>query len=653
MIPKETIDKIFDEAKIEEVVGDFVSLKKRGSNYMGLCPFHNEKSPSFTVSPAKGIFKCFGCGAAGNSVNFIMQHEQLSYPEALKQLAKKYNIEVVEEQVSKEHQEELNERESLFLVTQFATDFFSKTLLESEEGKTIGYSYLKERGLSDEMIERFSLGYSVEQKDGFTQAAIEKGYSTELLQKTGLSIYKEGMKPIDRFFGRVIFPIHNLSGRVLGFGARTLRTDKKVAKYLNSPETEIYHKSKVLYGIYQAKRTIIQQDNCFLVEGYTDVISFHQKGIENVVASSGTSLTAEQIKLIRRFTSNITVLFDGDAAGIKASFRGIDMLLQEDMNVKVLLFPDGEDPDSFARKNSTTELEEFLKANAKDFIAFKCQILLAEAGMDPIKKAELIKDVVGSISLISDNIIRSVYIKEASRTLDMEEQTLLNELNKLRRQKLNGDLPSGNPQVSPTAEVELPSTQKLEKDLGLPIEVKKEEKPSPNEAEILRLLLLYGHVNLLFAMEESDEPLEISVAEYVLHDLNSDEMEFLYPVFKEIYSIFQTKLLEHEIPTEKYFIQNGSAEVISWVIQMTEEKHILSDNWKKHLIFVAPEADQLKLAIVIACNRFKMERVENELEKIQSQLKLETNEETLNVLLEKLSKLLSVRNRISKVLGRV
>ena len=661
MIPKETIDKIFEEAKVEEVVGDFVSLKKRGSNYMGLCPFHNEKSPSFTVSPAKGIFKCFGCGAAGNSVNFIMQHEQISYPEALKQLAKKYNIEVIEEKVSEEQQEQQNEREGLFLVTNYATEHFSNNLLNTDEGKLIGLSYLKERGISDEMITHFALGFSLEQRDAFTQSALQKGYQAELLQNTGLSIYKEGMKPIDRFFGRVIFPIHNLSGRVLGFGARTLRADKKVAKYLNSPETEIYHKSKILYGIFQAKRTIIQKDNCYLVEGYTDVISFHQKGIENVVASSGTSLTEDQIKLIRRFTPNITVLFDGDSAGIKASFRGIDMLLKEDMNVKVLLFPDGEDPDSFARKHTTFELEHFLKDNAKDFISFKCQILLEEAGSDPIKKAELIKDVVNSISLISDNIIRSVYVKEASRLLDIEEQTLLNELNKIRRNKLNE-----NPNVPSQESVnqqnyDLPSLAKLKADLEIPLEVKKEKKLSANEAEIIRILLLYGHLNLVFSTEDQKENQdenqenthEISVAEYIVNDLQQEGLIFEHFVYQEIFLIFIDKLKAHEIPTEKYFIQNGSAEIVSLTIEMTNEKHFLSENWKKHLIFVALEEDQLKLAIVVACNRLKIEKVEQEIEAIHQQLKQNISEDQQDICLLRLAKLIEVRKKISNLLGRI
>lgn len=693
MIPKETIDKIFEESRIEEVVGDFVSLKKKGANLLGVCPFHNEKTPSFTVSPAKGIYKCFGCGAAGNSVNFLMQLEQLSYPEALKQLAKKYNIEIVEDQLTEEQQQAMDERERLFLLTQFSSNYYANNLLHSEEGKLIGYSYFKERGISDEMIERFALGFSFEQRDALTKQAIEKGYPEKLLQKAGLTIHKEGMKPIDRFHGRVMFPIQNLSGRVLGFGARTLRTDKKIAKYLNSPETEIYHKSKVLYGMYQSKRRISQDDNCFLVEGYTDVISFHQKGIENVVASSGTSLTEDQIKLIRRFTKNITVLFDGDAAGIKASFRGIDMLLKEDMNVKVVSFPDGEDPDSFARKNSAFDLEHFLKDNSQDFISFKCSILMEDAGKDPFKKAELIKDVVASVALISDNIVRSVYVKEAAKLLEIEEQTLLLELNKIRSKKSSGyehqsnssampDFPSPieSNNIPATVQVSQPQTLQKQKADGL-------KKNEILERDLLRILLLYGHLNLVFTVdvpvnEIEEEELEnttdkegnntndselltkeeeISIAEYIINDLKEDEVEIKNDVYKEIYEIFVDRLKEGEIPTEKYFTKNGSEQVINAVIEIGSEKYTLSDNWKRHLIYVVQEVDQLKLAIRVACNRLKMSKIQLELDEIQARLRNDdqvqdttSQTESLSVDedIQRMNQLLLIKKEISKTLGR-
>ena len=454
MIPKETIDKIIDESRIDEVISDFVALKKRGVNLLGHCPFHNEKTPSFTVSPAKGIYKCFGCGVSGNAVNFVMEHEQMSYPEALKYLAKKYNITVEEKEISEDEKLKMDKRESLFLVSKFAKEQFIKNLNETDEGKSVGLGYFKRRGVSSEMIEKFGLGYSFEERNHFTKIAIEKGYKKENLIDSGLTSERNNQL-YDRFFGRVIFPIHNLSGRTIGFGARILQANKKSAKYLNSPETDIYHKSDVLYGLYLAKRSIIQHDNCFLVEGYTDVISLHQKEIENVVASSGTSLTKGQIKLIKRFTPNITVLYDGDEAGIKASFRGIDLILKEGMNVKVVTFPNGEDPDSFARSHTRSELEEYINEHKQDFINFKTSILLKDAQNDPIKRAELIKEVVHTIAIIPDMIVRSVYTQEASKLLNIGEQNLVNELNKIRRinfEKDRSKIETDDPFITTTGE---------------------------------------------------------------------------------------------------------------------------------------------------------------------------------------------------------
>jgi DNA primase len=684
MIPKQTIDKILDEVRIEEVVGDFVSLKKKGANLLGNCPFHNEKTPSFTVSPAKGIYKCFGCGEAGNSVNFLMQHESISYPESLRQLAKKYNIEIIEDELTEEQKQSQDKKEKMFLLTQFTSDYYSKNLLESDEGKLIGYSYFKERGISDEMIERFALGYSLEQRDGLTKQAIEKGYGESILKDCGLCIQKEGRKPIDRFYGRVIFPIQNLSGRVLGFGARTLTTEKKIAKYLNSPETEIYSKSKVLYGLYQSKRRISQDDNCFLVEGYTDVISLHQKGIDNVVSSSGTSLTEDQIKLVKRFTLNITILFDGDAAGLKASFRGIDMLLKQGMNVKVVLFPEGEDPDSFARKNSTFDLENFLKDNAQDFIKFKCSVLMKDAGSDPFKKAELIKNIVQSVSLISDNITRSVYVKEAASLLEIEEETLLNELLSIR-----GARSSSEKRFTARQDQEIPNfpSPLVSNNYQSQEEVEQKEsgvvpeKQDICERSIVRILLLWGHLNLVFPMhshsseeegsskesadttqkdsdvnvEASDpEEFELSVAEYIVNDLEDDKLIMNNNVYREIYDVFKERLEQDEIPTEKYFLKNASPEVVKTVIEIGEEKHELSENWKKHLIYVAMEVDQLKLAISVACNRLKLEQINHRIVKIQERIKTSSVQDDIDVdheMLE-LSKLLAIKKVISAALGR-
>lgn len=436
MIPKDIIDTIFETARIEEVVGDFVTLKKRGANMLGVCPFHDEKTPSFTVSPAKGIYKCFGCGKGGNSVNFVMEHEQFSYPEALKYLAKKYHIEVPEVELTPEQMEKANTKESLYVVSNFANEFFQKQL-QTDEGLAIAISYFKERGMTDEIIQKFQLGYNPEKWDALTNEALKSGYKKEYLEQSGLSIFKED-KSFDRFRGRVLFPIHSLSGRVLGFGGRTLKTDKKTAKYVNSPESDIYHKSKILYGIYFAKSAIVKEDCCYLVEGYTDVISMHQAGVENVVASSGTALSVEQIKLISRYTKNIHILFDGDAAGIKASFRGIDLILAEGMNVKVVLFPDGEDPDSYAKKVSSDELKDFIQNEAKDFLSFKTQLLQEETKNDPTKKAALIKEIVRSIAIIPDHITRAVFIKDCSKTLQISESILTQEVASVKRKESGG-----------------------------------------------------------------------------------------------------------------------------------------------------------------------------------------------------------------------
>src|SRR5512133_1523936 len=417
MIDRPTIERILDAAQITEVVQEFVQLKKRGVNYLGLCPFHNEKTPSFTVSPAKEISKCFGCGKVGNSVNFIMEHEHLSYPEALKYLAKKYHIEVIEKELTQEELEKQNERESLLVVSAYAARQFTENLFHTDEGISVGLTYFKERGFRQDTLKKFEVGYSFEKRDSFSLKAISDGYKTDFLVKTGLSIQHED-RVFDRFAGRVMFPIHSLSGQVLGFGGRVLKTDVKTAKYLNSPESEIYHKSRILYGIFQARKTITQEDKCYLVEGYTDVMSLHEAGIENVVASSGTSLTVEQVRLIKRFTPNITILYDGDAAGIKASIRGIDLVLEEGMNVKIVLLPNNEDPDSLSKKISNEEFLKYLGENETDFIRFKTQLLLEEAASDPVRKANLIRDIVRSIAVIPDMITRTVYIKECSLVLE-------------------------------------------------------------------------------------------------------------------------------------------------------------------------------------------------------------------------------------------
>lgn len=430
MISRSTIDRVFESARVEEVIGEFVQLKKSGSNFKGLSPFVDEKSPSFMVSPVKQIWKDFSTGKGGNAISFLMEHEHYSYPEAIKWLAKKYNIEIEETEQTSEEKAQMNERESMFMVSTYAKDYFHDIILNTNKGKAIGLSYFKERGFRDDTIKTFELGYCLDEWDGFTKAALKKGYDLKYLASTGLTIVKE-TKQFDRFKGRVMFPIHSMSGRILGFGGRILTADKKAAKYLNSPESDIYHKSKILYGLYQAKKEIAKQDNCYLVEGYTDVISFHQSGVENVVASSGTALTPDQIRLVNRLTKNITVLFDGDAAGIRASIRGIDLILEQGMNVKVVQFPDGEDPDSFAKSHSTTELKAYLEESSKDFIEFKVSLLLKESNNDPVKKAGVIRDIVTSISKIPDGIQREVYVQECARIMDISERVLFSELAQL------------------------------------------------------------------------------------------------------------------------------------------------------------------------------------------------------------------------------
>lgn len=672
MIPKETVDKIIEESRVEEVVGDFVALKKRGVNLLGCCPFHNEKTPSFTVSPAKGIYKCFGCGASGNSINFVMEHEQMSYPDALKYLAKKYNIEVQEKEVTPEEKQKQDKRESLFLVTQFAKEQFIKNMFETDEGKSVGLGYFKSRGISDEMLEKFGLGYSFEEPNHFTKIALDKGYKKEVLIDSGLTSEKND-RTYDRFRGRVIFPIHNLSGRPIGFGARILQTNKKAAKYLNSPETDIYHKSDVLYGLHLAKRSMIQLDNCFLVEGYTDVISFHQKGIENVVASSGTSLTPGQIKLIRRFTPNITVLYDGDAAGIKASFRGIDLILKEGMNVKVVTFPDGEDPDSFARANTSAELEEYIQENQQDFINFKTSILLKDAGNDPIKRAGLIKDVVQSIALIPDMIIRSVYTQEAAKLLGIEEQTLVNELNKNRRSNFEKEQKSNPTPPPPEPDFGIPPPDYIPPEyrdvIGQQSPLPKKVEPKtptfpndPQEAYLLRLLLKYGHFEIVVdnpnyeneieeGVENPEKTILITVAQYVIEDIVHDDINFDNPTHQSIWDTFKNKFEEGEIPTEKFFLSSSEAELVKQVIEITEERHTLND-WKKHSIFVTTEGDKIRLAITVALNRLKLAKVRLQINEINA--KLESNEfpEEINDLLVHLSLLNQAKRSLSMALGR-
>lgn len=648
MIPKSTIDEIFDAALIEDVVGEFVALKKRGANYLGNCPFHNEKSPSFTVSPAKGIYKCFGCGKAGNSVNFIMEHEHYSYPEALRYLANKYNIEVEEEEQTDEQKLAANEKESLFVVSNYASKYFKDQMHNSQAGKAIGLSYFKERGFREDTIEKFELGYSPDEWSAFTDTALKNGYNIEFLEKSGLTIVKEDKK-FDRFKGRVMFPIHNLSGRVLGFGGRILKTDAKAAKYLNSPESEIYHKSKVLYGIYFAKKEIIQQDNCYLVEGYTDVISLHQSGVENVVSSSGTSLTEGQIRLIKRFTENITILYDGDAAGLKASFRGIDMILQEGMNVRVVLFPDGEDPDSYAKNHSSEELTNYITEHAQDFIRFKTSVLLEEVGSDPIKRVELIKEIVSSIAIIPDQIKRSIYTQECSSLLDIGEQALINETNKILRKKTSSSKHQSFDDGPPPIE-DFYEPREEEKNVSV------SSKIAHWEHEIIRLLISYGaEIITVEVLDENQEiqQQEVEAAVYILSNINGDGLTFDNPILQEVFNHYVEIINDEKMPAHQDFINHSNQDISKLAIDVLSNKYEVSENWKNHGIFVKTEDSQIKTAVFNSVFAFKACKVEYLMDEVTTLLKIEKDEGEQIRLMKEYQHLKNVQRQLSEKLGRI
>lgn len=641
MIKPETIERVLEVAAIEEVIGEFVQLKKSGSNYKGLSPFVDEKTPSFMVSPAKGIFKDFSSGKGGNVLSFLMEHEQMSYPEAIRWLADRYNIEILEDKVerSPEQLEEQSLRESLYIVNQFAQKTFTENLFETEEGKSVALSYLKERQFSEKTIENFQLGYCLDEWESFTKLALEQGYKLEYLAKTGLTKINEN-KQFDFFKGRVMFPIHNLTGKVVGFGGRTLKNDKKTAKYFNSPESEIYNKSRVLYGLYQAKKAISTQDNCLLVEGYTDVISLHQAGIENVVASSGTALTKEQISLIKRYTPNITVLFDGDAAGIKASFRGIDLILEQGLNVKVVLFPDGEDPDSFAKSVSKTELEEYLNENAKDFITFKTELLLEETQGDPIKKAGLIRDIVRSIALIPDAIARQVYIKSCSQMFDIQEQALSNELSKFLREKTRQKVRT---QSEPEVDTDILSTPK---------QGAFKSTLEHQERDIVRILLNYGELEISTTGEDeegNDIDINVPIAQYILNDLEQDNIRFENGLYQRILSIFMEHISQDTFPSLQGFYNHQDDALKQLAIDLTTSKNYLSENWKnKHNIYPETEDLRLQRAVDEALLIYKLKKVDLQLKSMQDELKTFTETEEVDQHLQKIRELKTIENEVSK-----
>jgi DNA primase len=653
LITKETIDKVFESARVEEVIGDFVQLKRAGSNFKGLSPFSDERSPSFMVSPVKGIWKDFSSGKGGNSVAFLMEHSHFTYPEAIRYLANKYNIEIEETEQSDEEKGITDVRESMYLVSEFAKKYFQEILHNTEQGKAIGLSYFKERGFTSETIKKFALGYSPETWDAFTKEALGSGYKLEFLESTGLTIPKDD-RPFDRFKGRVMFPIQSMSGRVLGFGGRILTNDKKAAKYLNSPESEIYHKSKVLYGIFQAKQSISKLNNCYLVEGYTDVIQFNQAGIENVVSSSGTALTPDQIRLINRLTKNITVLFDGDAAGLRASIRGIDLILEEGMNVKVCAFPDGEDPDSFAKKTPYEELVKYLDENAKDFIQFKASMLMDEAKNDPIKKADLIRDMVVSISKIPDRIQREIYIQECSRIMDISEQVLVSTLAQLVKKDF-ADVEKKHKQEQKTFEV-----------------VKNDDDVQPRkidilyglERKIIEILLLYGNITeefedvLLKTNEEGEienviEKNQYKVFQRIFLSLQEDEVELANPLFRDIYTNLINYYHQNETFSIEQYLMHLQPEFAQEVTDiLMEDERVVLHNWAGQNIFPKVKTDSISQYVSETILTMRWYLVDKIIEEIKGSISSEPesdNREPLSMAMD----YYKLINSFSKKLGRV
>ncbi len=568
MIDQATVDRVIEAAQsqITDVISDFVHLKKRGINYIGHCPFHNEKTPSFIVSPHKGIFKCFGCGKGGNAVNFLMEHEQITFVDAIRTLGKKLNIHIEEKEASDQDLIQKNERESMLVVTDYASRYFTRSLFETDEGQSVGLGYFRQRGFRDDIIRKFQLGYSPESKDALTREALVQGYKLEFLEKTGLSIVRDEYKA-DRFRGRVIFPIHSLSGKVIAFGGRILQTDAKAAKYLNSPESEIYHKSQILYGIYYARQEMVRQDRAYLVEGYTDVLSFHQAGITNVVASSGTALTIDQIRLMARFTPNVTIIYDGDTAGIKASIRGIDLVLEEGMNVKVLLLPEGEDPDSFAKKLGGEALLDYIKKNETDFIKFKTALLLEDSKNDPIKRAQLIQDIVRTIAMIPDPIIRSVYVKECSNLMKVEEPVLYIEIGKIKKKKQE----QGRSFIRPADGTNSFATPVS----PLPVLTSSTNPFEIEEREILRFLLKYGDY-ALGPVNTGGEEIIMSVGEYIVHNLRQDELKSENPLHNMILELYEEQMKQPGFSVRKYFVSHPNPDVSRIASDLIAREYILS-----------------------------------------------------------------------------
>lgn len=645
MIDQATVQRIFDAAEITEVVSDFVTLRKRGVNYLGLCPFHNEKTPSFTVSPSKGIYKCFGCGKGGNAVNFIMEHEHQDYVGALKYLANKYKIEVAERELTPAQVQEKNDRESMMIVNGYALKYFSQVLLENPQGKAVGYSYLRQRGFRDDIIEKFQLGFCTDEWDAFSRSAQDNGYKSKYLVKTGLSLEREN-RLLDRFRGRVIFPIHGIAGRVLGFGGRVLKKDAKTAKYLNSPESDVYHKSRVLYGIFHAKRSIVQNDKCFLVEGYTDVISMHQAGIENVVASSGTALTPDQIRLVKRFSNNITIIYDGDAAGIKASLRGIDLVLEQGLNVKVLLLPDGEDPDSFSRSMSSTDLMNYIQQHETDFIAFKTNLLLDDANDDPVKKANLIIDIVRSIAIIPDAIVRSVYVRECSSILNVDERVLYNEINKIIHKRNEDEF-----RRRKSAPEEATTGEKMSESSGF---LRSANVCDLEERALIRLLLIFDK-EVVFEQDDDQGNVEqITVGNFIISELQRDELESINPVYQKIIQEYGERFTEQDFEARIYFRDHSNSKISQLACDILSEPYHLSQLWTRNESVVETEEMKLKELVPKLVNEYKVKKVQLMMKEVQQQIQKAQEEKNYDVLMDLMKRKMvidQVKQALSRELG--
>ncbi len=645
MIDQSTVQRIFDTSQIDEVVSDFVTLRKRGVNFLGLCPFHNEKTPSFTVSPAKGIYKCFGCGKGGNSVNFVMEHEHLDYVGALKYLGRKYHIDIVEEELSPEQEQRKNDRESMMIVNSFAQKYFTEKLFQSNEGIAVGMSYMKQRGFREDIIKKFQVGFCLDSWNSFSESAQQSGYKKEFLVKTGLSIDKEkGL--IDRFKGRVIFPIHGIAGRTLGFGGRILKKDTKAAKYLNSPESEVYHKSRILYGIYQAKKNIVQNDKCYLVEGYTDVISFHQAGIENVVASSGTALTADQVRLVKRFTNNMTIIYDGDPAGIKASLRGIDLVLEHELNVKVLLLPQGEDPDSFSRTMSSTELTQYIDKNETDFIVFKTNLLLEDAKNDPVKRANLIIDIVRSIAIIPDNIVRSVYVKECSSILNVDERVLYTEINKIK-----GRLQEEAWKNEQRSNIELQAQEDSMVNQSI---IRADNDCDLEERALIRLLLNFGNEELFIVENEQGENETILVGNYIVDELERDELASVNESYQQVFDEYIKNKLNPGFDSKTFFRDHTDSKIVQLAADIMSEPHQLSDMWTRKDSYIESEEMKLKEIVPKLVNEYKGKKVKlliKEVTKEMQEVQKTGDSDRLMELMKQKMLLDQIKNAISKELG--